>query len=196
MNSQAISQTIARHIKTTGALPQSILRTVLEPLWRFRIWRDRRLAIRDLERLDDRLLADIGLDRGQIRFVIDGLAPRRGDLAPKGAASRAREIDTEREKKIPDINKALRDLSNQVLKVLSDEDSKVIKFRELNETSEYASFRELKYLHLEFLALASRAKSLAEEINVTEQESYGKTIEENEQFARSGGNSGELVQLR
>ncbi len=128
--------------------------------------------------------------------MIDGLAPRRGDLAPKGAASRAREIDTEREKKIPDINKALRDLSNQVLKVLSDEDSKVIKFRELNETSEYASFRELKNLHLEFLALASRAKSLAEEINVTEHESYGKTIEENEQFARSGGNSGELVQLR
>ncbi len=78
MNSQAISQTIARHIKTKGALPQSILRTVLEPLRRFRIWRDRRLAIRDLERLDDRLLADIGLDRGQIRFVIGGLAPRRG----------------------------------------------------------------------------------------------------------------------
>ena len=121
---------------------------------------------------------------------------KSGDLAPKGAASRAREIDTEREKIIPDINKALRDLSNQVLKVLSDEDSKVIKFRELNEASEYASFRKLKNLHLEFLALASRAKRLAEEIDLTEHESYGKTIEENEHFARDGGNSGELVQLR
>jgi uncharacterized protein YjiS (DUF1127 family) len=76
MNSQAISQTIARHTKTKGALPQSILRTVLEPLRRFRTWRDRRLAARDLERLDDRLLADIGLDRGQIRFVIDGFGRR------------------------------------------------------------------------------------------------------------------------
>ena len=79
MNSQAISQTIACPTKTKGALPQSILRTVLEPLRWFRTWRDRGLAVRDLERLDDRLLADIGLDRGQIRFVIDGLAaaPRR-----------------------------------------------------------------------------------------------------------------------
>ena len=76
MNSKAISQTIARHTKTKGALPQSILRMVLEPLRRFRAWRDRRLAVRDLERLNDHLLADIGLDRGQIRFVIDGLGRR------------------------------------------------------------------------------------------------------------------------
>ncbi len=89
MSRQAISQTIACHTKTKGALPQSILRTVLESLRRFRTWRDRRLVVRDLERLDDRLLADIGLDRGQIRFVIGGLAPRRGGpdtITPDGKA--------------------------------------------------------------------------------------------------------------
>ena len=78
MNSQAISHTIARHTKTKGALPQSILCWVLEPLRRFRTWHNHRLAIRDLERLDDRMLADIGINRGQIRFVVGGLAPRRG----------------------------------------------------------------------------------------------------------------------
>jgi hypothetical protein len=45
------------------------------------------LAIRELERLDDYLLADIGLDRGRIRFVLDSLtdAPVPGAQGPTPA---------------------------------------------------------------------------------------------------------------
>jgi uncharacterized protein YjiS (DUF1127 family) len=48
-------------------------RAILGALRRLRTWRKRHLTIRELERLDDHLLADIGLDRGRIRFVVDGL---------------------------------------------------------------------------------------------------------------------------
>ncbi len=42
-------------------------------------WRKRRQTIRDLEALDDRLLADIGINRDQIRLLVD-------DLIDTGAA--------------------------------------------------------------------------------------------------------------
>ena len=37
-----------------------------------------RIAIAQLRSLDDHLLADIGLTRGQIELAVDGMLPRRG----------------------------------------------------------------------------------------------------------------------
>ncbi|HRY24001.1 MAG: DUF1127 domain-containing protein [Geminicoccaceae bacterium] len=42
-------------------------------------WRRRRIAIDELRTLDDRVLADIGLRRGQIELAVDGLLRRRGE---------------------------------------------------------------------------------------------------------------------
>lgn len=43
----------------------------------WRVWRDRRETRRALQRLDDRLLADIGLSRGMIDYAADGLIRSR-----------------------------------------------------------------------------------------------------------------------
>ncbi len=43
------------------------------PLTRLRAWQDKRRALRDLARIDDHLLADIGLSRAEIRPVVEGL---------------------------------------------------------------------------------------------------------------------------
>ena len=52
---------------------RSVVRAALEPLRRLDTWRTRRGAIHALRRLDERLLRDIGIHRGQIEFVVDGL---------------------------------------------------------------------------------------------------------------------------
>lgn len=41
-----------------------------------RRWRRRRAAIAELSRLDDRLLNDIGIDRNEIRAVVNGMLSR------------------------------------------------------------------------------------------------------------------------
>ncbi len=90
MNSRILTDTFSRPVAQPGAVAQAILRLGLAPLRRHRTWRKRRLAIRELERLNEHLLADIGLDRGQIRFVIEGLtgAPARPAREPGLARTR------------------------------------------------------------------------------------------------------------
>ncbi len=73
MNSQAPSHTFARLAPTSGVPAPSVRRAILGALRRLRAWRCRRLAIRELERLSAHLLADIGLDRGRIRYAVEGL---------------------------------------------------------------------------------------------------------------------------
>ena len=73
MNSQAPSHTFGHLAPTSGAPAGAMRRAILGALRRLRAWRCRRLAIRELERLDAHLLADIGLDRGRIRYAVEGL---------------------------------------------------------------------------------------------------------------------------
>ena len=55
-----------------------------------RLWRCRRVALRELQSLDDRMLKDIGVPRGQILHVVDSLlrdpadrpAPRSAEVLP------------------------------------------------------------------------------------------------------------------
>ncbi len=90
MNSRAPSHTVARPAPTSGAPAAAMRRAILGALRRLRAWRKHRLAIRELERLDDHLLADIGLDRGRIRYVVEGLtgAPARPAREPGLASTR------------------------------------------------------------------------------------------------------------
>jgi uncharacterized protein YjiS (DUF1127 family) len=56
-------------------LARLVRRFILEPYARRR---RRRIAIAQLRLLDDHLLADIGLTRGQIELAVDGMLSRRG----------------------------------------------------------------------------------------------------------------------
>jgi len=51
-----------------------------------RRWRDRNAALREFERLDDRALRDIGLDRYELRAVIDTRLAER-DIRDRCSAS-------------------------------------------------------------------------------------------------------------
>ncbi len=90
MNSRVLTNTHSRPAARPGAAAQAVLRLGLAPLRRLKTWRKRRRAIRELERLDEHLLADIGLDRGRIRFVIDDTtgAPARPAREPGLASTR------------------------------------------------------------------------------------------------------------
>ena len=60
-----------------GTLPQttSFLKRLVAA---YKKWRERTVAIWELERLSDRELADIGIARAQIREVVEGLVGRNG----------------------------------------------------------------------------------------------------------------------
>jgi uncharacterized protein YjiS (DUF1127 family) len=64
----------------------AVLRRLWQPLAR---WSDRRRAIGRLTELDDRLLADIGLRRGDIALAVDGLLadPRVARQSPDAAVT-------------------------------------------------------------------------------------------------------------
>jgi len=51
-------------------------------------WRGRRLALAELSRLDDHMLADIGISRGEIPGIVSGeLPPRRAVNENKPSAA-------------------------------------------------------------------------------------------------------------
>ncbi len=59
-----------------------LFRAIREPFARRR---RRRIAVAQLRMLDDRLLADIGLGRGQIELAVDGMLAPRGHTRPRPA---------------------------------------------------------------------------------------------------------------
>ena len=69
-------------------LPSLVRWRGLEPVARLRAWQDKRRALRDMARLDDHLLADIGLSRADIRPVVEGLitAKAANDNRPREVA--------------------------------------------------------------------------------------------------------------
>lgn len=73
-------------------LARLVRRHVLEPYAR---WRRRRIAIDHLRAMDDRLLADIGVPRGQIELAVDGKLPTRGEILPRPDERRAPRKDLE-----------------------------------------------------------------------------------------------------
>jgi uncharacterized protein YjiS (DUF1127 family) len=80
-NGKQIAKTLGR-ASVAGAFRRDLLRLarlvrrfILEPSARRR---RRRIAIAQLRTLDDHLLADIGVTRGQIELAVDGMLSRRG----------------------------------------------------------------------------------------------------------------------
>jgi uncharacterized protein YjiS (DUF1127 family) len=89
-NGKKISKTLGRASvaealrRDRARLARLLRRFVLEPNARRR---RRRIAIAQLRMLDDRLLADIGLSRGQIELAVDGMLARRDHPPSRPAAA-------------------------------------------------------------------------------------------------------------
>lgn len=55
-----------------AAIGELVASLVAGPVLRFRAWRETRATVTELQRLDDRMLADIGVTRDQIDALIEG----------------------------------------------------------------------------------------------------------------------------
>lgn len=55
-----------------AALGALIADLIAGPVLRFRAWSENRATVQELQRLDDRMLADIGVTRDQINTLVDG----------------------------------------------------------------------------------------------------------------------------
>lgn len=83
-----VADALARDLRRLVGL---VRRYVLEPYGRRR---RRGIAIAQLRSLDEHVLADIGLTRGQIELAVDGMLPRRGEIfsRPVKQAAPAEEV--------------------------------------------------------------------------------------------------------
>ncbi|HEV8677958.1 MAG TPA: DUF1127 domain-containing protein, partial [Stellaceae bacterium] len=63
------------------SFPAAVAQLVTLLVKRFRLWREKRIAYRELMALDERMLRDIGLSRGDIPAVIAGINPLAADAA-------------------------------------------------------------------------------------------------------------------
>lgn len=55
-----------------AAIGALIADLIAGPILRFRAWNEHRATVQELQRLDDRMLADIGVTRSQINALVDG----------------------------------------------------------------------------------------------------------------------------
>ena len=61
----------AQHMRA-AAIGAMIAKLIAGPVLRFRAWSENRATMQELQRLDDRMLADIGVTRDQISALVDG----------------------------------------------------------------------------------------------------------------------------
>ncbi len=61
---------------TANKAVNAVAELVKNTVYAIRAWRQRSAAIAELSRLDDRLLNDIGIDRNEIRAVVNGMLSR------------------------------------------------------------------------------------------------------------------------
>jgi uncharacterized protein YjiS (DUF1127 family) len=82
MNGKPREQTPGAFRRARLRLARLVRRFIVEPHARTR---RRRIAVAQLRSLDDRLLADIGLARGQIELAVDGMLARSGHTLSRPA---------------------------------------------------------------------------------------------------------------